>query len=58
MPSGARESQLFFGYIMANIFKDPFGHHYHYRAGLYNTDYTYLVPTGTGTYGVYKVHVM
>ena len=29
-PSGARESQLFFGYNR-NIFKDPLGCHYHYR---------------------------
>ena len=32
-PSGARESQVFFGYVIPgnkNFLKDPFGHHYYY----------------------------
>ena len=38
-PSGARESQVFFGYILTKILKDPFGHHHvRYRGALYNKD--------------------
>ena len=39
-PSGARESQVFFRYIITNIFKDPFGHdhHVHCLTALYNKD--------------------
>ena len=49
-PSGARESQLFWGYIInKTIFKDPFGHHYyyyHYRGALYNKDIEATFPSG------------
>ena len=42
-PGGARESQLFFGYIVTKIVKDSFGrhrhhHHPHYRAALHIKD--------------------
>ena len=42
-PGGARESQLFFGYIVTKIVKDSFGHHRHhhhphYRAALHIKD--------------------
>ena len=40
---GAWNSQLYFGYVITGIFKDPFGHHdhhhhHHYRGALYNKD--------------------
>ena len=45
-PSGARDSQLYFGYVTITKKKqnkDPLGHHHHYRGAFYNNKDIYRI---------------
>ena len=61
-PSGARESQLFFGCYSnkynKNVFKDPFEHHHHYyyRGAIYNKDLSCQVVVVIFLVGVLYYH--